>query len=172
MHHCIQNSGVPTHHHISERVAQAQDCHENTGENVSHLPPPDLQQSTCTVWYESLCKQEQQKAEAQQKSENVFFCTHFKSCKTVFFAFCLTRDHWCDSKTSFHGISSSFLTESNFKDWEVCRDTLKHCVFIATTIRNLYSVKAVHVHHLSKPPLELFKRKGKKRIMLSYWSSH
>lgn len=58
---------------------------------MCHLPHPDLQQSTCTVWYESLCKQEQQKAEAQQKPENVFCCTHLKSSKTIFFAFCLTH---------------------------------------------------------------------------------
>lgn len=67
-----------------------------------------------------------------------FCCTHFQSCKMIVVAFCLT--HVITDITP-NGISFSLLIESNFKDWEFCRDTLKHCVFIATTIRNLYNYR-------------------------------
>lgn len=71
--YCIQNSGVPTHHCISERVAQAQDCHENTGENVSSAHP-DLQQSTCTPWYESLCEVKPQNSKKLKLSRSQKMC--------------------------------------------------------------------------------------------------
>lgn len=141
MHLCIQDSGVPTHHCISERVAQAQDCHENTGENVSSASPwlaTVNMHSMVRVCVKLNPRTAKSWSSAEARKCVKFCCTHFQSCKMIIVAFCLT--HVITDITP-NGISFSLLIESNFKDWEFCRDTLKHCVFIATTIRNLYNYR-------------------------------
>lgn len=45
-------------------------------------------------------------------------------------------------------VSSIIRTGSYFKNVEFSTDTLKNCVFIATTVRSLHNVKAVYVCQL------------------------